>query len=167
MTTLDMYRITDRLDDDTLAALVARLPSRGKHPRFAEMMSDYFSAMQVHSAKRVLDLGCGTGVATRAIAGAPGFSGHVTGIDVSPYLTAEAQRLAAQEGLGDKVEFRVGDSQQLALPEQSFDVAVAHTLVSHVPDPLSVLKELRRVVRPGGFIGVFDGDYASLTGTCQ
>jgi ubiquinone/menaquinone biosynthesis C-methylase UbiE len=87
----------------------------------------------------------------------------VTGIDLSPYLTAEAERVAAHEGLGDRVEFRVGDSQRLGLPDQSFDAAVAHTLVSHVPDPLAVLKELRRVVRPGGLIGIFDGDYASLT----
>lgn len=163
MTTADVYRTTDQLDDVTLAALVTRLEARGKHPRFAAMMNDYFSAMRVHAANQVLDLGCGTGVAARAIAGASGFSGHVTGIDVSPYLTAEAQRLAAHEGLRDKVEFRVGDSQRLGLPDQSFDAAVAHTLLSHVPDPLSVLKELQRVVRPGGFIGVFDGDYASLT----
>jgi ubiquinone/menaquinone biosynthesis C-methylase UbiE len=163
MATTDMYRVTDQLDDVTLAALVTRLETRGQHPRFAAMMNEYFATMGVHSAKRVLDLGCGTGVAARAIAGSPAFSGHVTGVDLSPFLTAEAQRLAARESLAGKVEFRVGDCQDLDLPDASFDAAIAHTLVSHVPDPLAVLKELHRVVRPGGMVGIFDGDYASLT----
>ena len=163
MSTTDMYRVTDRLDEDTLAALVARLEARGKHPRFAAMMNEYFAAMGIHSVKRVLDLGCGTGVAARAIAGSPAFSGQVIGIDLSPFLTAEAARLAALESLAGKIEFRVGNSQDLDLPDGSFDAAIAHTLVSHVPDPLSVLKELHRVVRPGGMVGIFDGDYASLT----
>ena len=44
-----------------------------------------------------------------------------------------------------------------------FDIVVLHTLISHVDDPLQVLREARRVVRPGGTVAVFDGDYASLT----
>jgi ubiquinone/menaquinone biosynthesis C-methylase UbiE len=111
----------------------------------------------------VLDLGCGTGVAARAIAAGSGYSGWVVGVDVSPFLTAEATRLAAAEGLSGKTEFQVGNSQRLEFPDSSFDAAVAHTLVSHVLDPLAVLKELARVVRPGGVIGIFDGDYASMT----
>ena len=42
-------------------------------------------------------------------------------------------------------------------------MVVAHTLISHVDDPRAVLTEARRVVKPGGMIGIFDGDYASLT----
>ena len=56
---------------------------------------------------------------------------------------------------------------QLDLPAASFDAAVAHTLVSHVRDPLAVLAEAARVVRPGGSVAVFDGDYASLTFGCS
>lgn len=163
MPNADVYRITDQLDDATLGALVARLEARGKHPRFVAMMEEYFAAMGVRGAKRVLDLGCGTGIAARAIASDPGYLGRVIGIDVSPFLAAEAARLAAAEGLATKVEFRVGNSQQLDLPDSSVDAAVAHTLISHVLDPLAVLKEMARVVRPGGTVGIFDGDYASLT----
>jgi ubiquinone/menaquinone biosynthesis C-methylase UbiE len=162
-TTLDMYRITDKLDDATLAVLVTRLESRGKHPRFTAMMNEYFAAMQIQSAKTVLDVGCGTGVAARTIASRKGFAGQVTGIDVSPYLTAAAQGLAEQEGLANTVSFRTGDSESLNLTDASFDAVVAHTLLSHVPSPLAVLKEIVRVVKPGGTVGIFDGDYASMS----
>ena len=162
-TTLDMYGITDKLDDTTLGILVARLESRGKHPRFTAMMNEYFAAMRIQSAKTVLDLGCGTGVAARAIAIQEGFAGHVTGVDVSPYLTAAAEDLATKEGIANTVTFRTGDSQRLDLPDSSFDAVVAHTLISHVPDPFTVLKEIVRVVKPGGTVGIFDGDYASMS----
>jgi ubiquinone/menaquinone biosynthesis C-methylase UbiE len=87
----------------------------------------------------------------------------VTGIDVSPYLIAAAERLAAEEGLASTVEFRAGNSEGLNLQDGSFDAVIAHTLVSHVQSPLAVLKEIARVVKSGGSIGIFDGDYASLT----
>lgn len=163
MGSVDVYRITDRLDDSTLEVLVSRLESRGRHPRFIAMMNEYFDAMKIESARSVLDLGCGTGIAARAIAHRKAFVGHITGVDMSPYLIAEAKRLADEEGLTSSIEFRTGDSQRLELPDASFDSAVAHTLVSHVPEPIAVLRELARIVKPGGSIAIFDGDYASLT----
>jgi SAM-dependent methyltransferase len=163
MGTVDVYRITDQLDDPTLDVLVARLEARGKHPRFIAMMQEYLGAMGIDSAASVLDLGCGTGVASRAIARREGFSGRVVGIDRSPYLTAAAKRLAEDEGLGRAVEFRTGDSHSLSLPDGAFDAVVAHTLISHVEDQLAVVKEMARIVKPGGKVGIFDGDFASLT----
>lgn len=59
--------------------------------------------------------------------------------------------------------FRAGDTHSLDLPDRAFDAVVAHTLVSHVDDPLAVVKEAARAVKPGGMVGIFDGDYASLT----
>lgn len=59
--------------------------------------------------------------------------------------------------------FRVGDAAALDLAEGSFDAVVAHTLLSHVEDPASVLSRAARLVKPGGSMGIFDGDYASLT----
>lgn len=163
MSTLDMYRVTDKLDDSTLAALATRLEARGQHPRFTAMMDDYFAAMNVVSARSVLDLGCGTGIVARAVAATPGFAGRVTGIDVSPYLIDAATRLAKREHVDHAVDFRTGDSQALHLPDASFDAVIAHTLLSHVESPLAVLQEIFRIVRPGGMVGIFDGDYASMT----
>ena len=56
----------------------------------------------------------------------------------------------------------MGDARALDLPDGHFDVVVAHTLLSHVDEPVRVLEEARRVLRPGGTLVVFDGDYATL-----
>ena len=89
--------------------------------------------------------------------------GKLTATPLSPALAEAARRLAREEGLADRVEFRAGDTRSLDLPDGRFDVVVAHTLVSHVDNPLAVIKEAARVVKPGGMVGIFDGDYASLT----
>ncbi|WP_394365055.1 class I SAM-dependent methyltransferase [Paraburkholderia kirstenboschensis] len=73
-----------------------------------------------------------------------------------------AKAFAAQEGRGERVEWLVGDAQSLNLTTASFDLVIAHTLVSHVPHPERVLQEATRVVRPGGTVIIFDGDYATL-----
>ena len=163
MTSADPFGRTDRLDDAMLDALVARFEARGKHPVFATMLGEYLDAMNPASAAAVLDMGCGTGLVARAIAHRPGFSGRVTGIDLSPYLVAAAKRLAGEEGVAEHVEFQSGDVRRLDFADGTFDALVAHTLLSHVDDAQSVLEEAARVVRPGGTIGIFDGDYASLT----
>ena len=157
----DPYAATDQLDDALIQVIVTRLEVRGRHPAFARMLQDYLEVMDIDAARAVLDLGCGTGVAARAIARRPSFSGQVIGIDLSPTLAATAARLAAAEGLA--IDFRAGDTRSLAFADGTFDAVVAHTLLSHVADPLAVIREAARLVRPGGMIGLFDGDYASLT----
>ncbi len=163
MPKLDPFRITDKLDDNLLDIMAKRLEVRGVHPFFQQALADYLDAMGIDAAGTVLDLGCGTGVATRAIARRPKFAGKITGIDLSPYLAQQAQRLAAAEGLSARTAFRAGDTRSLDLGDGAFDAVIAHTLLSHVDRPLDVLKEAARVVRPGGLIGIFDGDYASIT----
>jgi len=163
MASIDPFGRTDKLDDNMLAALVTRFEARGKNPRFAKMLGDYLDAMSIDRTARVLDIGCGTGLAARAVARRDDFSGHVTGVDLSPYLVAAARRLATEEKLAEHLEFLAGDARTLNFVDGSFDAVIAHTLLSHVEDPLAVLMEAARVVRPGGMVGVFDGDYASLT----
>jgi ubiquinone/menaquinone biosynthesis C-methylase UbiE len=87
----------------------------------------------------------------------------VTAIDISAELINRAKAFAAQEGRGEEVEWLVDDAQSLNLTTAFFDLVVAHTLVSHVPQPKRVLQEAARVVRPGGTVILFDGDYATLT----
>jgi ubiquinone/menaquinone biosynthesis C-methylase UbiE len=155
--------MTDQLDDTLLQVIVTRLEARGNHPYFNKMLQEYLNAMDIDRAKTVLDMGCGTGVAGRAVARRPGFIGQVTGVDLSLTLVEAAAQLAAQEGVGERIRFRTGDAHRLDFADGTFDAVVFHTLLSHVADPLAVVKEAARVVKPGGMVGFFDGDYASLT----
>lgn len=162
MASIDPFGKTDELDDGMLATLVARFEARGKHPLFSEMLLEYLDAMNISSVAEVLDLGCGTGLAARAIARRDGYRGTVTGVDISPYFVAAATRLADDEGLCTRLAFRVADANALEFPDAEFDAVVVHTLLSHVDAPLAVLVEAARVLKPGGKIGIFDGDYASM-----
>lgn len=163
MATMDVFSMTDQLEDAILDVMVERLETRGAHPRFVAMMDDYLDAMAIDEARQVLDLGCGTGIVARAIAKRADFSGRVIGVDLSAYLVEAAIRFSKDEGLADSVRFEMGDTQSLGFEDDSFDAIVAHTLMSHVSDPAAVLCEAARLVRPGGVVGVFDGDFASLS----
>ena len=149
-------------DDVTLERFIERLELRGKDPTFVAYREAYLELIDLPRTAAVLEIGCGTGVVTRAIAARDGFVGTVTGVDQSPHFIAVAESLAA-----DSMEFAVGDAHALDFADASFDAAVAHTLVSHVRDPLAVLAEAARVVRPGGTVAIFDGDYASITFACS
>ena len=127
------------------------------------MRDAYFARLPLAGAREVLDLGCGTGVVTRALARQGGFAGRVVGVDQSPELIKAARDFAAAEGVADVVEFRVGDVHALDYASDRFDGVILHTLISHVTDPRAVLRESARVVTPQGAIAIFDGDYASLT----
>jgi len=105
------------------------------------MRDAYLAQLALPPTAHMLELGCGTGVVLRALAQQRDFSGRLIGVDQSPVLIAAARRLAAEEGGDQRIEFRVGDVHHLAVGESSFDAVVAHTLLSHVADPLVVLKE--------------------------
>ena len=99
--------------------------------------------------ERWLDVGTGTGaVALRAAhAGA-----HVTGVDLSPVMVDTARRLASEQGVG--VRFEVGDAESLPYEDASFDVVASALGVFLAPDHAAAGRELARVCRPGGSLGV-------------
>ncbi len=76
------------------------------------------------------------------------------GIDHSPELTDIARRLTADEELSN-VTYQVGDAHDLPQGDDEFDIVTLHTLISHVDNPQQVLREARRVVRPGGTVAIF------------
>jgi ubiquinone/menaquinone biosynthesis C-methylase UbiE len=161
MNTVDPYRRTDKLDSSLLEVIVSRLEARGRHQNFTRILNEYIDAMHIDDAIKVLDLGCGTGVVARSIAHRSGFAGKITGIDLSQYLTRVAEHLAIKEGVAEYVEFRAGDTRNLDFPDGYFDAVIAHTLFSHIDDPWAAIMEAARVVKPGGAVAIFDGDYAS------
>ena len=162
----DAMQFVNEQDAATRERFIERLEFRAADPTFVAYREAYLELLDLPRAAAVLDLGCGTGVVARAIAARDGFAGTVTGVDQSPDFIAAARRLAAEDGVGGRVAFLIGDAHALDLPAASFDAAVAHTLVSHVRDPLAVLAQAARAVRPGGPVAIFDGDYGSLTFGC-
>lgn len=166
MTARDPHRFVNELDEATVQSLINRLERRGRDRAFTTLCEAYLDRLKLPPSAQVLDLGCGTGVVARAVARREGFSGRVVGIDHSPRFVEAARRLAAEEGVDKRVEFEVGDAHALADADGRFDAVIAHTLISHVTEPLTILKEAARVVRPGGMVAIFDGDYASLTYAC-
>jgi ubiquinone/menaquinone biosynthesis C-methylase UbiE len=106
---------------------------------------------------RVLDAGCGPGSITVGLAEhvAPG---EVVGIDRSPDVIEQAQRLASERGVTN-ARFQTASVTSLPFDDASFDAVFAHTLLEHVRDPLAALREFSRVLKPGGTIGVRDADW--------
>lgn len=101
---------------------------------------------------RLLDCGCGQGTITVGLAEtvAPG---EVVGIDADPEQVVRAQAHAESVGLKN-ARFEVGDAYALSFPDASFDAVFANQLLVWVARPSDVLKEIRRVLKPGGVVGV-------------
>lgn len=163
MTARDPHRFINELDEDALARLVARLEGRARDAVFATLFEKYAARLQLPRDARVLEVGCGTGATLRMLARRPGFSGLAYGVDQSARFIEAANGFAREEGLAERVVFQVGDAHRLDFPSATFDAVIAHTLISHVTEPARVLAEMARVVRPGGTVVIFDGDYSSLT----
>ena len=161
MAARDIYRFINELDNDTIQQIIERLEFRGKDPTFKGWLETYLNKLELEPSARVLALGCGTGIEVRALAGRSGFTGHIVGIDQSPALIEAAHQFAKQEGLDQHVEFLVGDVYNLDYGDASYDAVIAHTLISHVADPLAVIEETTRLTQPKCQIAIFDGDYAS------
>lgn len=163
MAARDPHRFVNDLEETALERLIARLESRAKDAVFTRLTDKYASHLELESKGKVLEVGCGTGATLRRLARRGDFGGQGFGLDHSPTFVAAANRFTEEEGLSDRLVFKVGDAHSLEFPEATFDVVIAHTLISHVTDPEQVIREMARVVRPGGTVVVFDGDYASLT----
>jgi ubiquinone/menaquinone biosynthesis C-methylase UbiE len=104
---------------------------------------------------RVLDVGTGPGRVPLAIARAvPAL--RVEGLDLSPEMVAQAARNAAEAGLADRVHFTVGDVAGLPYAAASFDLVVSTMSQHHWADVGAGLAELRRVLRPGGRVWIYD-----------
>jgi hypothetical protein len=76
----DPFRNTDRLESSALDLMATRFEARGRHPYFATALSAYLDRMEIDRRSAVVDLGCGTGIAARAIASRAAFAGSVLGI---------------------------------------------------------------------------------------
>ena len=106
--------------------------------------------------ERVLEVGCGPGMALVELGRAVGPSGRVAGVDLSPAMVGRAQARLARAGLSDHVVVRVADALRLPWPDGSFDALFAAFVLElfDTPEIPAALGEWRRVLRPDGRIAV-------------
>jgi SAM-dependent methyltransferase len=138
------HRAVHALDPAATEDSLAVLPgNRGVH-----IYDTIVAWAPVVAGEQVIDLGCGSGGATRAAARATGPEGMVVGIDVSPECIAEA---IARTGDDLPVLYRRGDMQRMGtVPDRTFDCAIASMSLEQLDDLRPVLAEVFRVLRPGG-----------------
>ncbi len=123
----------------------SRFPDDG--PAYAAAVAD----LALREGDRVLDAGCGTGRALPPLRAAVGPSGVVVGADLTPAMLEQAVR-AGRDRDG---RLMLADVTALPLRSQSLDAVFGAGLISHLPDPAANLRELARVVRPGGTLALF------------
>ena len=128
-------------------------PAHGR--RNAERNAGFFLPL-LKPGMRVLDAGCGPGSITVGLASRL-VPGEIVGIDQDPQGIEAARQLAASLGIAN-ARFDVASLDALPFGDQEFDGAFLHAVVQHLSDPVKVLRELHRVLRPGAVIGVADAD---------
>lgn len=106
--------------------------------------------LQLSPEDEAIDVGCGMGALTLLL-GRERPDVRITGVDLSERSVHEAARLAALTGVSN-VSFRQGNALHLPFPDRSCAAVVCQTLLGHVSDPVLALKEMKRVLRPGGVL---------------
>jgi demethylmenaquinone methyltransferase/2-methoxy-6-polyprenyl-1,4-benzoquinol methylase len=113
-------------------------------------------ALQLPAGSHGLDAGCGIGLPALLLAEAVGPAGHVTGLDLSPEHLACAREVVARAGLSERISFQEGDVRELPFDDGTFDWAWSSDCVGYGPQlgPLSLVRELARVLKPGGSVAI-------------
>lgn len=155
----DPFADVDAAPSETIDVIAAALETRAADPAMAPVVEGYLDALEVADGAMIVDVGSGTGGVTRRIAERfP--SAKVLGVEPSAALTRKAQELGAA---APNLTFEQGDGAALGLADGAADVAILHTVLSHVPDPLPLMTEAARVLRPGGTLVICDADFSKAS----
>ena len=114
-----------------------------------------FSLGLLRPGERVVDIGSGAGIDSLIAARMVGPAGQVIGVDMTPEMLAKARHNAAATGLAN-VDFREGYGEALPVPDASADVIISNGVLNLFPDKLAGLREMARVLKPGGRLQVGD-----------
>ena len=129
-------------------------------PFFAECKRESYDLLGATPGSRILEVGCGLGDDAVSLARLVAPGGSVVAIDGSQAMIA-----AARERHGDVVglSFDVADAAQLPFDDASFDACRVDRVLQHIADPASAVREMVRVLRPGGVLVAYDNDWETLT----
>ena len=122
--------------------------------------ADYADFLLPHldDAFRLLDVGCGQGTITLGLAERVA---HIDAVDPAEEAFADARRYAAEHEIKN-VEFRVGSVYGLDFPDDHFDACLCHSMLETLDRPLDGLTELKRILKPGGVLGVACVEYGGV-----
>lgn len=144
------------LERDQLPAYAAMLAAY--HRACAAELRGMIADLPLREGDRVLDMACGDGVYSAWLADRVGARGAVIGVDISPAFLEVARRNASMSRHAEIISLQIGDISGLPFADDEFDLVwCAHSLYS-LPDPVAALREMRRVVRPGGTVAILEND---------
>lgn len=158
-TMVDLHTRIREQSDDVLQVIAKSMDTRAGEPEMQAICADYMGRAEYRKKAYVLEVGCGNGAATRLMMRHME-PGRLIGVDPAPGFVEMAEKAFSNE---PRASFHVGDAVETGEEDGSFDMVVAHTVYSHLPDPERALAEAWRVLKPGGRLLVFDGDYATIT----
>lgn len=151
---LRSFANVDELDDP--APLIQALTVGKASPAMARVGAAILEQLTLPEAQSVLDLGCGLGSDAICMASKLPPGGRVTGVDVSRTMIAEARRRS--EGSSVPVTFVVGSAMSMPFPDNTFDRCRAQSLLQHLPNAATAVREIARVLQLGGRVAAFEFD---------
>lgn len=155
----DPFENVDAASAQMIEIIATVLETRAEDPSMIPVIDAYLELLSVPEGGHIIEIGSGTGGVTRRIADRfPAAS--VLGIEPSDALTTKAKALA---GARPNLAFAVGDGAALTLEDGCADVAILHTVLSHVTDPKPLIAESVRILRPGGTLAICDADFSKAT----
>ena len=155
----DLYIRIREQPREVLDTIARSLNVRASEPAMQTICARYMGQIALSTDARVLEVGCGNGATTKLIMKYVS-PAQLVGIDPSSVFIDMARETFADQ---PRVSFVVGDAAATGQADAFFDLVIAHTVYSHLADPEGALAEARRVLRPGGQLVIFDGDFATLT----
>lgn len=143
-------------------ALASRLEEQAADPFLQRIAARALELLDLSPGERVLELGCGTGVFLPALASAVGPSGEVIGLDHNPGFLEESRERVDAAGYAAVVTLVEADAMQLPFPSASFDAVHVERVLMHLEDPDAALREVCRVLKPGGRFVAAEPDSAGV-----
>lgn len=155
----DPYANIETIDDSVALTIADRLEKRAAQKDQRQMLSAYLEDIKFPPDADVIEVGCGTGAVSRVVAAHDSVA-NVMGLDPSRILIERAAKLSAKM---PNLRYKLGEANSIPFEDCKFDVAIFHTVLCHIKNPEQALAEAMRVLRPGGHLAIFDGDYATAT----